>query len=54
MSGMKNLILLMAGAAAAVAYVVLTKSPRTTNQPVAVTDLAHRLQDAWVDHHTVA
>ena len=51
---MKNLIWLLAGVAAAVAYVVVSKGPQAARGPIPpVDDLAHKLQDAWVDHHTV-
>jgi hypothetical protein len=46
---MKNLLWLVGGVAAAVAGFVMWGSGR--RQPVEV--LAHRLEDAWADHHTV-
>ncbi|MGA8939737.1 MAG: hypothetical protein WB439_11290 [Acidobacteriaceae bacterium] len=46
---MKNLIFLVSGiAAATVGFLVWH---RTSVQPVEA--LAHRLEDAWADHHTV-
>jgi hypothetical protein len=47
---MKNFLLLMAGVAAAAACFLVTR-PRT---PHSIDELAHELQDAWADHHTVA
>jgi hypothetical protein len=47
---MKNFLLLVAGVAAAAACFLITR-PRATRS---VDDLAHELQDAWADHHTVA
>jgi hypothetical protein len=47
---MKNLLYLLGGVGIAVAYVLLAKR----REPAPVEDLAHRLQDAWADHHTVA
>lgn len=51
---MKSFLLMLAGVAAALAYVI-AKQQRTTAARVAapVEDLAHKLQDAWADHHTV-
>jgi len=49
---MKNLIYLLLGIAAATAC-VLAATPRTRS-PRSIDDLAHTLQDAWADHHTVA
>ena len=50
---MKNLPYLIAGIAASFAgYLVLNrKSALKMQQPV--DELAHKLQDAWADHHTV-
>ncbi len=47
---MKKTILLLAGIAAAAGCVLIRRS-RTT--PRSVDDLAHSLQEAWADHHTV-
>jgi hypothetical protein len=48
---MRNLLLLVGGIGIAAAYFVARKQKQEA-QPVEV--LAHRLQDAWADHHTVA
>lgn len=54
---MKSFVILLAAAAAYFAFTSISK-----RQPVAVPapspaspvdDLAHKLQDAWADHHTV-
>jgi LPXTG-motif cell wall-anchored protein len=46
---MKNTIFILSGmAAAAAGFLVLTSKRR---QPVE--ELAHRLESAWADHHTV-
>jgi hypothetical protein len=47
---MKNFVFLLAGIAAAAACILVTRkrSSRT------IDDLAHDLQGAWADHHTVA
>ncbi len=47
---MKNLLYMLGGVGIAVAYVLLSKR----REPAPVEELAHRLQDAWADHHTVA
>jgi hypothetical protein len=47
---MKNLLLLTAGIAAAAACLLITRSRSTRS----IDDLAHDLQGAWADHHTVA
>ena len=50
---MRNLLLLVGGIGLAAAYFVARKQQQAlVNEPVEV--LAHRLQDAWADHHTVA
>jgi hypothetical protein len=48
---MKNLLLLVGGIGIAAAYFVARKQQQAV-PPVEL--LAHRLQDAWADHHTVA
>ena len=49
---MSKLLWLIAGLSAGAAYVLLTKSQ--ASRPAApVDELAHKLQDAWADHHTV-
>jgi hypothetical protein len=47
---MKNFLLLIGGVAAAAACFLITRK-RT---PRSIDDLAHDLQGAWADHHTVA
>jgi hypothetical protein len=47
---MKKVILLLAGIAAAAGCFLISRSPR---KPRSVDDLAHDLQAAWADHHTV-
>ena len=49
---MKKFILLLAGIAAAAGCVLISRS-RPASAPRTVDDLAHSLQDAWADHHTV-
>lgn len=46
---MKNLIYLFLGIAAAAVCVFATRS-----RPRSIDALAHTLQDAWADNHTVA
>ena len=48
---MKNLLYLVLGIAAA-AVCVLATTPRSRS-PRNLDDLAHKLQDAWADNHTV-
>jgi hypothetical protein len=48
-SAMKNILWMTAGFCAAAAGFVLWNTNR--NQPIEL--LAHRLEDAWADHHTV-
>jgi hypothetical protein len=47
---MKNFLFLLVGIVAAAGCVLVTRS-RTSRS---IDDLAHDLQGAWVDHHTVA
>jgi hypothetical protein len=47
---MKNVIFAVGGFCAAAAGFLIWRSTRIPP----VTDLAHRLEDAWADHHTVA
>ncbi len=49
---MKNLIYLLLGIAAAAGCVLATTS--RSRSPRSIDDLAHKLQDAWADNHTVA
>jgi hypothetical protein len=44
---MKNLLFLIAGLSAGILYFVAKTAKQTSAQPIP-------LQDAWVDHHTVA
>ncbi len=46
---MKNLLCLVGGVCAAATGFLILNSRRT--QPIEL--LAHRLEDAWADHHTV-
>jgi hypothetical protein len=48
---MKNFLLLVAGIAAAATCFLITRPSRA---PRSIDDLAHNLQDAWADHHTIA
>ena len=52
---MKGFLFLIPGITGAIAY-MLVKQPKPAATAVAqpVEDLAHKLQDAWADHHTVA
>jgi hypothetical protein len=47
---MKNLFWLIGGACVAVTGLLIWKG----KTPPTVPDLAHKLEDAWADHHTVA
>ena len=50
---MKTLLFLFSGIGLALAYTLARNQQRSAAaQPVE--ELAHRLQDAWADHHTVA
>ena len=52
---MKTFLFVFAGVSLAVAYVIGTQKRNAVSAPLApVEDLAHKLQDAWADHHTVA
>ena len=52
---MKTFLFLFAGVSLAVAYVIGTQKRNAAVTPAPpVQDLAHKLQDAWADHHTVA
>ena len=52
---MKSFLFLIAGVTGALAYMILKGQVREAAPAVApVEDLAHKLQDAWADHHTVA
>lgn len=53
---MKSVLYLVGGIAFATAYMLARKQQSETAQLTAqpVEELAHRLQDAWADHHTVA
>ena len=50
---MKSLLFVIAGAAAAAAFVIARRQANLAS-PAPVEELAHKLQDAWADHHTVA
>ena len=53
---MKSFLFLIAGITGTIAYMIAKQSYQAASvvaaQPV-VEDLAHKLQDAWADHHTV-
>jgi hypothetical protein len=50
---MKSLLYLVGGMGIVVAYVLARRQQAPlVEQPVE--ELAHRLQDAWADHHTIA
>ena len=54
---MKSFLFLLAGATLGAAYLIATQRRTAALQPriaAPVEDLAHKLQDAWADHHTVA
>jgi hypothetical protein len=48
---MKKTLLLLAGIVAAAGCFLVTRQAR---RPRSIDDLAHDLQGAWADHHTVA
>lgn len=52
---MKNFVWIVAGVCAAAAGFLVWGASRTQGSTTSapVDDLAHRLQDAWADHHTV-
>ena len=49
---MKNTLWFVVGLAAVTTYILATRS-RTSAKAAPVDELAHKLQDAWADHHTV-
>ncbi len=49
---MKNLMWYIAAVSATAAYVLVKNAQ--SRRPTPVEELAHRLEDAWADHHTVA
>ena len=54
---MKNFIWMVSGLCAAAAGFLVWGAIRTqslTSPNAPVEELAHRLEDAWADHHTVA
>ncbi len=51
---MKSFLFLLGGFTLGVAYLIATQRRTAALQvPAPVEDLAHKLQDAWADHHTV-
>jgi hypothetical protein len=50
---MKNLLYFVGGFGV-VAALMAWKLKQINGEPQPVEELAHRLQDAWADHHTVA
>ncbi len=51
---MKSFLFLIAGITGAIAYMLVKQPRQSVSVPEPVEDLAHKLQDAWADHHTVA
>ena len=52
---MKSFLFLIAGITGAIAYMLVKQGGAgVAAAPAQVEDLAHKLQDAWADHHTVA
>jgi len=51
LQSMKNFAYLIAGVSAVVAFFIARRQQGKALEPVEV--LAHELQDAWADHHTV-
>ena len=52
---MKTFLFVFAGVSLSVAYIIGTQKRIAAAAPaLPVEDLAHKLQDAWADHHTVA
>ena len=51
---MKSFLYMIAGVSAALAYAIVhNRKVAAVAVPAPVDDLAHKLQDAWADHHTV-
>ena len=50
---MKTFLYLVAGVSAALAYVIVSTNRKALAAAQPVDVLAHKLQDAWADHHTV-
>lgn len=51
---MNKILWLAAGISAALLYSIVSRNQGTSRASRPVDDLAHKLQDAWADHHTVA
>lgn len=53
---MKSFLVMLGAVALGLAYMIATQKRATGLEQAAkpVEDLAHKLQDAWADHHTVA
>lgn len=51
---MRNLPYLIAGIAASFACYLVLNRQNALDRQRPVDELAHKLQDAWADHHTVA
>ena len=49
---MKNLVWYLGALSATAAFLLLRNAMHS--RPVPVEELAHRLEGAWADHHTVA
>ena len=50
---MKSMLYWIAGITGAAAFVIATRARANAGAPLPVEELAHKLQDAWADHHTV-
>ncbi len=50
---MKSILYLVAGITGIAAYIIATRARTEAARPLPVDELAHKLQDAWADHHTV-
>jgi len=51
---MKTTLIVIAGLTAAAGFLLAARARANARIPVPVEELAHRLEDAWADHHTVA
>jgi hypothetical protein len=50
---MNKILFLVSGLTFAAAYFVVSNQKQAASAQIPVVDLAHKLQDAWADHHTV-
>jgi hypothetical protein len=51
---MKTTMIVIAALTAAAGFVLATRTRANSRIPLPVEQLAHQLEDAWADHHTVA